>query len=102
MLFADPGAGKTTVAVDIAYSVATGTPWNGRHAEQGHVLYVVGEDLDGVKKRAQAWGVHRGVDLADAPISSRGRPHSILGSHRGHPVRGRSREHALQAIISRY
>lgn len=53
-------SGKSFVALSWALSVATGAPWAGRVAEQGRVLYVLGEGLYGMRGRVAAWSEHHG------------------------------------------
>ncbi|MBQ6140737.1 MAG: AAA family ATPase [Kiritimatiellae bacterium] len=45
-MIAPPGTGKSRLALSLAVSVATGTPWIGRRCERGNVL-VVNTDLSG-------------------------------------------------------
>ncbi|MFE2618512.1 AAA family ATPase [Micromonospora chalcea] len=55
-LIGEPGNGKTFVALDLAYSLATGRDWWGHEvAKVGPVLYVAAEDDRGVQARARAW-----------------------------------------------
>jgi hypothetical protein len=55
-LLAGPwGTCKTFIALSWACSVATGSPWFGRTAEQGSVLYVVSEGASGLHRRLEAW-----------------------------------------------
>lgn len=42
MIFGASGSGKSFVAMDIAFAVASGGIWNGRMAEYGGVLYISG------------------------------------------------------------
>ena len=56
VLYGEPGCMKTFYALDLALSVATGKPFAGKFAtEQGSVLYIAGEGMSGLKKRAMAW-----------------------------------------------
>lgn len=50
-----PGDGKSFIALDMAYSVATGTPWQGHTTQQGKVLYIAAEGASGMSIRANAW-----------------------------------------------
>lgn len=59
-LYGPPGAGKTFVALDIAYHVAAGTDWMGNRVHQGLVLYLAYEGTGGLVKRAQALRQHYG------------------------------------------
>ena len=68
MLFADPGSGKSFVALDMAASVATGQGFHGREVKQGAVVYLCGEGKNGIKRRLIAWERHHGVSLKGAPL----------------------------------
>ncbi|SIL05480.1 AAA family ATPase [Mycobacteroides abscessus] len=61
---------KSFIAFDMSLSIATGTPFLGHDrfdtAPPAHVLYVVGEGAQGVRKRIRAWCQRRGVDYAKA------------------------------------
>jgi hypothetical protein len=59
-LYGPPGAGKTFVALDIAYHVAAGSDWMGNRVHQGLVLYLAYEGTGGLVKRAQALRQHYG------------------------------------------
>lgn len=50
-----PGRGKTLVALDIAGSVGTGTPWQGFQVARGDVWYVIAEGIRGLRDRVRAW-----------------------------------------------
>lgn len=54
-LIGAPGAGKSTVALDMACHIATGRRWQGRAVLQTRVLYLPGEGLAGVVQRLHAW-----------------------------------------------
>lgn len=64
--YGPPGAGKTFVALDLAYHVAAGLPWMERKTHQGLVLYLAYEGLGGLRKRAIALVQHYG--RADVPL----------------------------------
>ncbi|ULE33346.1 AAA family ATPase [Mycobacterium sp. IDR2000157661] len=57
---------KSFMALDMALSLATGTPFAGSArfgvAEPVPVLYVVGEGARGISKRVRAWCQQRGID----------------------------------------
>src|SRR5690349_18864543 len=55
LLVGPPGAGKTFVAVELAYRVAGGEPCFGRATQSGPVVYVLAEGGHGFKKRIRAW-----------------------------------------------
>ncbi len=55
LLYGPSNVGKSFVALDMALSIATGRPWQGRSVKQGPVVYVVGEGQAGIKDRLAAW-----------------------------------------------
>lgn len=55
MLFGPSGGGKSFVAVSLACSIATGTPWFGMKVKQGAVFYIAGEGHQGLARRFSAW-----------------------------------------------
>ncbi|EGJ21678.1 hypothetical protein RSWS8N_06330 [Cereibacter sphaeroides WS8N] len=75
-IFGRPGSGKSFVATDMAFSIASGTPYHGREVRQGTVVYIAGEGHNGLTRRKIAWQRHRRVSLDGAPIyfSSRSAP----------------------------
>jgi hypothetical protein len=52
---------KSSVALGIAYSVATGLPWAGLEVSPGDVVYIAGEGSGGLKHRIQGLMQHHGV-----------------------------------------
>jgi hypothetical protein len=62
VLYGASNSGKTFVAMDIAYHVATGAPWGGMKVTRFPVLYVAAEGGQGAKKRAAALMAKYGVD----------------------------------------
>jgi hypothetical protein len=50
-----PGVGKSSIALDMALSIATGRPWQGRKTLKTRVLYLPGEGLSGTISRIKAW-----------------------------------------------
>ncbi len=54
VMYGDSNVGKTFVALELAYCVATGRPWNGHKVRKGLVVYVVAEGGRGIHKRAAA------------------------------------------------
>lgn len=54
MIYGKWGQGKSFVALDIAYCVATGRPWNGHSVEHGLVVYLAAEGGTGIHKRMAA------------------------------------------------
>ncbi len=57
------GAGKTTVTLQVAASVALGKPFGGRGVEKGRVLFLAGENPDDIRMRWIALSDVMGFDL---------------------------------------
>ena len=69
MLFGPSGGGKSFVAVSMACSIATGTPWFGCTVKQGAVFYIAGEGHQGLARRFAAWSKSTGVAISkDTPL----------------------------------
>ena len=68
IIYGDPGAGKSFVALDMALRVALGMDWHGIPAKQAGVLYIAGEGARGIGKRVTGWRMHRGLDRLDCPF----------------------------------
>ncbi|WP_420587565.1 helicase RepA family protein [Marivita sp.] len=68
LIFGDPGCGKSFLAVDLALSVASGTPFHGRAVRRGAVFFIAGEGHNGLARRFAAWSKARDVALADIPL----------------------------------
>jgi hypothetical protein len=68
VLYGQPAAGKTFLALAWALSVASGRPWLDRPVEKGAVLYISFEGVAGFGPRITAWQRH--VDVADGELSS--------------------------------
>lgn len=63
-LIAAPGLGKTTLALDLALSVATRTPWLGALVlHQGPAVYIAAEGAGGFPARVRAWKLAHGWPL---------------------------------------
>lgn len=54
VLYGESNTGKTFVAMDLAYHVASGRPWGGKQTERRCVVYVAAEGGIGARKRAAA------------------------------------------------
>jgi stage V sporulation protein SpoVS len=69
VLYGESGAGKSFVALDMAWAVATGTPWREKAVKQGRVAYVAAEGAGGFRNRLKAIAQARGVALEDVPLT---------------------------------
>ena len=67
VMYGEPGAGKSFLALDMALSMAYGEAWQGKASAQGAVLYIAGEGVGGLGKRIHAWQAYHGVGI-DAPF----------------------------------
>lgn len=65
VVFGAPGAAKSFLVLDVALSLATGTPWRGRGIGRGRVHYVMAEGQSTNVLRTRAWLHHRGVEAAE-------------------------------------
>ena len=68
VIFADPEAGKSFLAVDLAASVATGETFFHQDTRQSAVIYINGEGQEGIKRRFDAWEIKRQTSLKGTPI----------------------------------
>lgn len=62
-----PGDGKSFIALDMAYSVATGVDWQGHSVQQGAALYIAAEGATGLSIRANAWVAAHAHGNPDSP-----------------------------------
>ena len=67
-LVAPSGQGKSFFGLDLALSIATGTPWLARPVRQGPVLYIAAEGAPGFRKRIIAWERARNISIDGAPF----------------------------------
>jgi RecA-family ATPase len=54
VIYGDSNSGKTFIALDLAFHVSTGTPWNDRGVKRGLVVYVAAEGGTRIRKRLAA------------------------------------------------
>lgn len=81
MLYGPSGGGKSFVAVSLACSIATGTPWFGCKVKQGAVFYIAGEGHQGLARRFAAWSKATGVAITkDTPLFKSNRAVLMLDS----------------------
>ena len=69
VLFGEPGAGKSFLALDLGLSIATGTTWHGQRVRQTPVVYLCGEGWGGLQRRMHAWRDWHQVDWRAAPFA---------------------------------
>jgi AAA domain len=66
VLYSPPKLAKTFMALDLAFSVATGQPFMGRDVRQGPVVFVAAEGVGGLGVRIQAWHDYHARLVADS------------------------------------
>jgi len=68
VIYGDPGAGKSFMALDLALRLAHGMDWHGRPATPTGVLYIAGEGARGLARRIKGWRAKHGMEGVDAPF----------------------------------
>lgn len=68
VLYGAPGTYKSFVALDLAISVALGSPWAGKKVLPRTVVYIAAEGASGLRKRIEAWRLTHGPVAADTPF----------------------------------
>lgn len=69
MLFGPSNTGKSFIALDLGFCVATGRAWAGRRVLQGGVVYVAAESPGSIRRRVMALRtVYKGIDHANVPL----------------------------------
>ncbi|RDB43824.1 hypothetical protein DU490_05275 [Halomonas sp. DQ26W] len=68
LVYGEPGHGKSFLTIDLAASIASGTPWHGAETKPGAVFYIAGEGHNGLARRFKAWETNRGASLAGVPL----------------------------------
>jgi KaiC/GvpD/RAD55 family RecA-like ATPase len=69
LIYGHPGCGKSFVAIDFAFHVALGWPWNGRRVRKGLVVYVGAEGANGLRNRMVAFRKANDLDGAAIPLA---------------------------------
>jgi len=77
LISAQKGQGKTQIGVDLGICIATGQAWAGRKVLlRGPVIYIIGEDADGLRARVIATRLALGIgernlefDVIEEPIN---------------------------------
>ena len=60
--------GKSFVAISMAASVATGTMFAEKSVQQGAVLYLAGEGMNGITRRFSGWEKYTGIQIPKGSI----------------------------------
>jgi len=68
IIYGEPGAGKSFIALDMALRIAQGRDWHGLRTKRAGVLYIAGEGVRGVGKRVEGWAMHHRTDLSNIPF----------------------------------
>lgn len=68
VVFGDPGAGKSFIALDMALRLSLGMDWHGTETKQVGVLYIAGEGARGLGKRVKGWRREHKMEGANAPF----------------------------------
>jgi hypothetical protein len=68
IIYGDPGAGKSFVALDMALRLSMAMDWHGVGAKSAGVLYIAGEGARGLGKRVKGWRQKHDMEGVDAPF----------------------------------
>ncbi len=68
VIYGDPGAGKSFIAIDMALRIAYGLDWHGTPTKQAGILYIAGEGAIGLAKRIKGWKREHALEGVDAPF----------------------------------
>ncbi|WP_084191443.1 AAA family ATPase [Algiphilus aromaticivorans] len=68
LVFGDPAAGKSLLALEIGASLSVGCAFHGHEVKQSPVIYIAGEGGNGLRRRTRAWEIARGHSLEGAPL----------------------------------
>lgn len=84
VLYGPSNSGKSFVALDLAFSIATGRPWANRRVLQGGVVYVAAEAPGSIRRRVMALRtVYPGIDHARVPLFMVPVPVDLVSSEDG-------------------
>ncbi len=68
IIYGEPGAGKSFIALDMALRIALGRDWHGFRTKRAGVLYIAGEGVRGVGKRVEGWALHHRCNVSGVPF----------------------------------
>ena len=78
MLYGESGSGKSFVALDIAFAIATGFDWNGLPTEKHPVVWIAAEAAGSMRNRTKAYAQARGIELENADLWVIGETPSLM------------------------
>lgn len=68
MLYGQPGAGKSYIALDIAFAISTGEKWAGLETRFGSVAWIAAEAAGSLRLRTAAYARQNGMALENADL----------------------------------
>lgn len=68
IIYGDPGAGKSFIALDMALRIAFSMDWHGTATKGAGVLYIAGEGARGLGKRVKGWRREHALEGVEAPF----------------------------------
>lgn len=68
IIYGEPGAGKSFIALDMALRLALGTDWHGLKTKRTGILYIAGEGVRGIGKRVEGWARFHDVSIDELPF----------------------------------
>lgn len=68
VIYGDPAAGKSFLAIDLGLRVSHAMDWHGTQARSTGVLYIAGEGKRGLGKRVKGWRRKHGMEGVEAPF----------------------------------
>ncbi len=78
MLYGESGSGKSFVALDICFAIATGFDWNGLPTEQHPVVWIAAEAAGSMRNRTKAYAQAKGIELENADLWVIGETPSLM------------------------
>lgn len=88
MMFGAQKSGKSYVALDMAFTVATPKieTWHKKEVKHGHVIYFAGEGGSGIKKRLKAWRTKYGIRSEEMNLTVIDENFKIDGEDKEHSI----------------
>lgn len=105
VLYGGSNTGKSFVALDLSFCIATGRPWAGRRTLQGGVVYVAAESPGSIRRRVMALRtVYRGIDHSKVPLWMVPVPVDLVTNNEGvddliATVRDLQRRHSIRLVV---